>query len=129
MKNIDFINKVQAEKLGISESIIKKVNKYYWDKGVRRKLSTLESLSVFIKGLGVITVSRYNLNKFIKKTIIKLKMIRLSDKYKEENKKIYIDTLEKRLKKLLIKRNELAILYYEQDNRIFETDTVGVEEL
>lgn len=124
MKNIDLVNNTIANKLNIDEKIVKAVNKFYWKQGVKKRMSTLESTSVFVKGFATFTVSRYNVRRLIKKTIIQIRSLRESTKYKETTKVIYSAELYKKLRMLLEKRNELANFYYNEcNNGISEADT------
>lgn len=119
MKNIDLVNNIISERKNLKENVVKAINKYYWKQGVKKKMSTLESSSVFIKGFATFTVSRYNVRRLIKKTIIQIRNLRKSTKYKDSTKVIYSEELYNKLRMLLAKRNELANFYYnERINRI-----------
>jgi hypothetical protein len=112
MKNIQTVNKLIARELNKDEDLVESVNDFYW-KTVRRTLSSLESTSVSLKHLGTITVSKRKIDYFIKCTIGKIRNIRKSTKYKESTKALLLDVNMDRLKKALVRRNELATQYYE----------------
>lgn len=123
MKNIDIINRTISERTGIDEDVVKAVNKYFWKHGVKKNLSTLNDNALFIRGLGTIVVSRYNLRKMIYATIGKIRGIRNSTKFKETTREIYLEELYGRLRRLLKSRNELAKQYKnEHDKRIPQID-------
>lgn len=132
MKNLQIINKLVAREKGISEELVEQVNGFFW-KEVKRKLSTLESTSVSIKHIGTITTSKRKIDVFIKSLIGKIRNIRKSNRYKESTKALLLDVNMDKLRKALIKRNELATQYYEAYNRrrerIPQVDTNNSEEL
>lgn len=107
MKNIDIVNKIISKKLSIDEKTVAKINKFYW-KTIRRKLSSLESTSIFVKGFATFTLSRYNLRKEIQTTIERIRATPNSTKLKQVTKDLYIIILYERLKKLVVLRNKLA---------------------
>lgn len=127
MKNIDIVSSVISKKLNIDYKIVEKVNKYYWKKGVIKKISTLESGAIFVKGLLTFTSSRYNIKKEIKKTIDIIRNIKNSKKFTEEKKIIIIEELRNKLKILLIERNNIAKLIYERDNRIHSINSKSIK--
>ena len=118
MKNIDIVNTIVAKDLNLDVNIISEVNKFYWREGVLKKISNLESSAVFVKGLLTFTTSRYNIRNDIYKTISRIKNAKNNNFLSKLKKEDYIEQLYKRLRILLIERNNLAKLIYEQDNRI-----------
>lgn len=126
MKNIHTVNKLISRELNFDEKLVESINSFFW-KDVRSQLSNLDSTSVAIKHLGTITVSKRKVDQFIRMTIYKIRGIKKSVKYKESTKEIMLETHMNRLKKALIRRNELAKQYYEayakRANRILQTDT------
>lgn len=136
----DFFNKTIAEKLGERLkkelpdhnplSIVKQVNRYYWRKGVRKNLSEANYTAIFIKNLGTIAVSQKKLRKHIFEVIEGIRKVRNSKWITPEKKIIIEERLINNLKKLLVRRNELALLYYVQPNqRICKTNPEGDNEL
>lgn len=132
MKNIQTVSKLIARELEYDENEIERINDFFW-KAVRRKLSNLESTSVSIKHIGTITVSKRKVDQFIKTTIGKIRSIRKSVRYKPSTQALLLDINFDRLRKALIKRNELAKQYYEayakRAKRILPVATSGIEEL
>lgn len=128
MKSIDVVNAVIAKNKNIDTKLVASINKYYW-KTVRRKVSNLESMSVFVKGLLTFMASKYNVNRLILKTIRNIRMTRSSKKFGEEMKKSLLGKNFIHLKLLLNQRNKLAKHYYEHYRRLSKADTIGIEEL
>ena len=127
MKKPDFFNKACSEKLDLDLNIVKKVNSYFWKKGVKSNLSNAKYRAIFIKNLGTITVSYYKLNREILEIIAKIKALRVHKRKKELTKKLAIGNLTRNLTELLKRRNEIAWELYNnrnvKTNRISETDT------
>ena len=127
MKKPDFFNKACSEKLNIDLAVVKKVNSYFWKKGVKSNLSNAKYRAIFIKNLGTITVSYYKLNREILEIIAKIKAIRVHKTKKELTKKLAIGNLTRNLTELLKRRNEIAWELYNnrnvEVNRILKTDT------
>jgi ribosomal protein L31E len=129
MKNIDLVNSKISKKLNIDEKIVKAVNKFYWSKGIRKSLSNLDDTAVFVRGLGTFTASRYNVRKKISQVISQIRGVRISKKFKENTREIYLETLFNKLRLLLNIRNELAKQYLnERTNRIPKTNPDSIEE-
>ena len=132
MKKPDFFNKACAEKLGIDITVVKKVNSYFWKKGVKSNLSKAKYRAIFIKNFGTISVSYYKLNVEIIETIAKIRALRVHKRKKEITKKLAIGELTRNLTQLLKRRNEIAWELYrnrnEQNIGIPEIDTPGSEE-
>lgn len=127
MKNLDYVNKVISVEKGIPEKTVKAINDYYW-KTIRYKIVNLESTSVMVHGITTFMVSRYNIRKEISLTILKIRRIRGSETLTEKKKNFILIEYYSFLRKLLIQRNELAILYntlYYDDRGISKNDGKG----
>lgn len=115
MKNIDYFNKAIAEKKGLENDIVRKVNDFFWRKGVRKNLTDVNYRSLYIKHLGTITVSKYKLDKKIEHLIKRIRSVRVSPKFKEETKELILAKYYDSLKAMLKRRNEIALEYYNRD--------------
>lgn len=116
MKSIDVVNAVVSNNKKINVKTVAAINKYYW-KTVRRKVSNLESTSIFVKGLLTFTASRYNINKLISKTIYSIRKVRANTRYSDITKQGILEKHYKHLHLLLVQRNKLANYYYNEHNR------------
>lgn len=114
MKAINFVIKKVSEDSGLPRDQVKIVITKYWDEIYRRILS-LDDTTIAIRHVGVITVSKFKLNKYISKRIHKIRTVRGSD-FTERKKEYLLTHHYERLKKALIKRNELAIQYSHDKN-------------
>jgi hypothetical protein len=109
MKKPDFFDKACAEKLSIDLAVVKKVNRYYWKKGIKSNLASAKYRAIFIKNFGTITVSRYKLNEEIKELIAKIRNTRKSTKLKPESIEKALIFYYQNLRELLKRRNEIAL--------------------
>ena len=125
MRNLDYVCSVISKELDLPLDLVTKVNKEYW-REVKRKMNDLESTSIYVKKLGTFTVSRYMINKKIKKTIGVIRGTRKSKRYSELKREEVLKKLYSRLRKLLYQRNEIAKLYYVRRNRIYEINTESI---
>lgn len=116
MKNIDFIVKKTANDLNISEEIVRPfIDKYFklcYDKMVLGKIKD-DDTTIFLRNIGLFTISRYKLNNHIVKKISKIKGMMKSNKYTDEVKKEYVQKQKTRLTKALKHRNIIAKEYAE----------------
>lgn len=116
MRNIDYAIRKTAIDLNIENKSeeVKTVIMRYWkevrDKTVYNKME-LDKTTLFLRGIGIFTISHYKLNKFILKLISKIRGMNRSVKYTEEVKQSHTLKLMNRLKKALVHRNILAIYY------------------
>lgn len=125
MRNLDYVCSVISKELDLPLDLVTKINKEYW-REVKRKMNDLESTSIYVKKLGTFTVSRYMINKKIKKTIGIIRGTRKSKRYSELKREEVLKKLYSRLRKLLYQRNEIAKLYYVRRNRIYEINTESI---
>ena len=107
MKGIDYAVRKTLIDLNVPDNKsaeAKKVIARYWkeiyDKTVAMKMEDDKS-TLFLRGIGIFTISRFKLNKFILKTISKLKGIIKSKKYSNEVKERQQKKLKIKLKKKL----------------------------
>lgn len=115
MKTIEYFNKAVAEKMGVDQHLVKKINDYFWRIGVRRNIAELNHRSLYIKDLGTITVSRYKLYQRIETVIKRIRRLRDSDRFKELTKERKMANYYQTLKAMLRLRNEIAIEYYNKE--------------
>lgn len=108
MKKPDFFYKACAEKEELDFNLVKKVNTYFWRKGVRANLASAKYRAIFIKNIGTITISRYKLNEEIKELIAKIRNTRKSQKLKPQTIEKALIFYYQNLKELLKRRNEIA---------------------
>lgn len=122
MRNIDYVCSSVAKDMDLPLELVTKINKEYW-KEVKRKMNDLESTSIYVKKLGTFSVSRYMINKKIKKNILIIRGTRKSKKYSELRRQEVLKSLYERMRKLLFQRNEIAKLYYERSKRVRQTNS------
>lgn len=123
MKGIDYVNVNVAKELNQPLNIVEQINKEYW-REIKRKMNDLESTNIFVRKVGTFMVSKYLINKKIKKTISTIRNTKISTKYSEIKRNEILKNLYNRLRKLLKQRNEVSKIYYEQRiNRVLKSDT------
>lgn len=127
MINIDKINFIVSSKLDFDKEIVRKVNIIYWKK-IKSRITHLDDTTVSAKGLVNFTVSRYLLYNKIYEIIYKIRFAKSSNAFRDKKKEFILEEYYSYLRKLLNQRNELAILYYEQRKRIFESNSKSIEE-
>lgn len=127
MKNIDNVNSIISTKLGRDKEVIKAVNKVFW-KEVKQKMTHLEDTTIFIKGFTSFTVSKYLIREKIYDTIRAIRGITYSKKFTENKRKIILGKYYNYLRKLLKRRDDVAKIYYERNNRLPEPDSESIEE-
>lgn len=125
MKSLDYVCSVISKEMDLPLDLVTKINKEYW-REVKRKMNDLESTSIHVKKLGTFSVSKYMINKKIKKTILVIKGTKKSKRYSELKRSEVLKSLYVRLNKLLYQRNEIAKLYYVRNKRVHETDTQSI---
>lgn len=116
MKNIDVVNSIISKNKNVDVKTVAAINKLYW-KTVRRKVSNLESTSIFIRGLLTFTASKYNINRLIIKVIYSIRRVKSNTRYSETTRNAILDKYYRNLKLLLIQRNRLANYYYYEHTR------------
>lgn len=125
MKNLDYVCSVISKEMDLPLDLVTKINKEYW-REVKRKMNDLESTSIHVKKLGTFSVSRYMINKKIKKNIGLIRGTHKSKRYSELKREEILKKMYVRLKRLLYQRNEIAKLYYVRNKRIHETNTESI---
>jgi len=117
MKGLDFVIKKTSSDLNLPEDQVKKLLISYW-KEIEQQITKIESTTVSIKDIGVITVSKLKIRNFIFDTIDRIKRMRKSNKYSEINKNKYLGIHFSKLKNALKHRNILAKDYAEKYGNI-----------
>ena len=84
METIIKINKEVATELGFSEDLVKKVNKFYWEKGIKDSIRSAEHTNIRVRGLGTFTTSKFKLYLDIEKLIKFIRNLR-----RDKNNKQY----------------------------------------
>jgi hypothetical protein len=125
MKSLDYVCSVISKEMDLPLDLVTKINKEYW-REVKRKMNDLESTSIHVKKLGTFSVSKYMINKKIKKTILVIRGTKKSKRYSELKRIEILKSLYIRLNKLLYQRNEIAKLYYVRSKRVYETNTESI---
>ena len=125
MKNISIVNKVIAKKLNKPLSLITTVNHFYW-KTSREKLTSIEPVTIFLKNIGSITISKHKLYGEIKRLINKIRKTKTYERYNQESKDKIISETKIRLTKLLYHRNIIA--QDEYDQRVLAADRKRIKE-
>lgn len=115
MKGIDYVIKETAAREFQPEEQIKKLLTKYW-KEIYNSVLSLEHNTVAVRNLGVMTVSKFKLNNFIKKRISKIKLIKKKN-ISEITREKLLNQHYNRLKIALERRNSLAIQYYKDQQR------------
>lgn len=85
MKNIDYVNKLVAQKLNIPLEIVDKVNAHYWNT-VKQTMRNLQDESIYVKELGTISVSNFKLDRYIQDIRKYIKNVRQSPRFTEARK-------------------------------------------
>lgn len=100
--NIDIVNKELSNKLGIKESKIALVNKFYWDK-VKKHISSYSDQPINISKVCVIYPDKYLLKKRIFRMIKIIRCIKKSKRFTENSDKQieYIENSKVILRKYL----------------------------
>lgn len=122
MKNIDYAIKKTVTDLSLSgkEKQVKNLIDRYWSEVYDKMVNGLpeEKSTLFLRNIGMFTVSRYKLNNFIKKKIGKIKGMAKSEKYSDDVKKEFIGKQKKKLTLSLSYRNLVAKDYAEKFGNI-----------
>jgi hypothetical protein len=107
LKNIDNIILKTSKDLDIPKEKVKLVVDGYWNE-VYDKLINLDATTVYIRNVGLITISRYKLRKFISRMIGKVRNVKITEKYNESERKVVLEGTKKKLSKALFQRNIIA---------------------
>jgi hypothetical protein len=122
LKNLDYAVKKTVNDLFLSnqESEVKALVDRYWQEVYDKIVNGLpeDKSTLFLRNIGMFTVSRYKLNNFIKKKIGKIKGMAKSEKYSDETKKEVIERHKKKLTLSLSYRNLVAKDYAEKFGNI-----------
>lgn len=107
MKNIDNIILKTSKDLDIPKEKVKLVVDEYWNE-VYSKLLSLEATTVYIRNVGLITISRYKLRKFISRYISKIRSYDKTTKFSDSEKQVIVEKTKNKLRKALIQRDIIA---------------------
>lgn len=120
MKNLDYVIKKTASQIKLPEDKVRKVVEKYWETLRDKMVNGMdnEKTTLFLRNIGLFTVSRYKLNNFIKKKISKIKGMERSEKYSDEQKKVFFERHKKKLALSLKYRNLVAKDYAEKFDNI-----------
>lgn len=125
MKSLDYVCSVISKEMDLPLDLVTKINKEYW-REVKRKMNDLESTSIHVKKIGTFSISKYMINKKIKKTIAIIRGTKKSKRYSELRRSEVLKKLYSRLEKILYQRNEIAKLYYVRNKRVHEANTQSI---
>lgn len=107
MKNIDYIISKTSNDLKIPKDKVKPLVDEYWST-LERKVSKMESTTIFIRDVGVITISKFKLRGYIIELLYKIRRaVRYGKTHTMENKVMV--RYYNRLRKSLAQRNIIAI--------------------
>jgi len=120
LKNIDYVIKKTAADLKLPEEKIRPVIEAYWKAVYNKVVNGLDpgKTTLFMRNIGLFTVSRYKLNNFIQKRIDKIRGMTKSDKYTDKQKEEFIERHKKKLSLSLKYRNLVAKDYAEKFGNI-----------
>lgn len=119
IETINQINKEVAQELKIDESIVKKVNKFFWESGIKDAIRSAEYTGIRIRGLGTFYTSRHKLRKAIYDIINQIRFIRdVKEEFKVRSREELIEEKNEMLRKYLKRRNELAKAFYQKEENI-----------
>lgn len=120
MKSLDYAIKKMASDRDLPEDQVRVLIERYWEEVYNKLVNGMEEgkSTIFLRNIGMFTVSRYKLNKFIKKKIDKIKGMRRSEKYNDEQKKEFEKRHIPKLELSLKYRNLVAKDYAEKFGNI-----------
>jgi len=106
--------------MNLPEDKVRILIEKYWLELYKKLVNGMddEKTTLFLRNIGLFTVSRWKLNNFIKKKIDKIKGMGKSKKYTDEAKKEFIDRHKSKLKLSLTYRNLIAKDYAEKFGNI-----------
>lgn len=110
---VNVVNKLVAEKLDVSEDIVKVTNAFYWRFGVVESMRSGDHTAIRVGKVGTFMVSRRKLYRRIKKYISLIKALKSENvsEFKRVSKEERIEAYKADLRKLLARRNDIAKLY------------------
>jgi hypothetical protein len=120
LKSLDYAIKKTVVDTNLPASEVKMVIERYWAELSDKMINGMDDdkSTLFLRGIGLFTVSRYKVNNFIAKRIKKIKGMEKSTKYSEETKKEVINRHKKKLTLSLSYRNLVAKDYAEKFGNI-----------
>jgi hypothetical protein len=112
--------KKTATDLDLPEEKVRIIIEKYWKDIYQKIVNGMDDdkTTLFLRNIGLFTISRYKLNNFIKKKIAKIRGMGSSTKYSDQIKEEFIGKQRKKLAKSLIYRNIVAREYAEKFGNI-----------
>ena len=108
---INRVNKEVARELNINEDLVSAINKFYW-KEIKKTVQEAKHTSIWIRNVGTLAVSRTKLNRRIVQIIRQIRGLQNPTRvFKVKTREQCIEEKIELLKLLLIRRNDLAIIY------------------
>lgn len=118
MDTLNNVNREISKELNIPEDIVRKVNSYYWKRGVKEAISSGEHTSIRLKNIGTLAVSRHKINEKIVTLISKLRKLYVSEReFKKKTKEQVIEERKKELSLMCKRRSDIANVYLKNKQR------------
>lgn len=116
MKGIEHAIKKTAIDSGIPEDQVRMIVERYWQEVYSKMVKGMDDgkTTLFLRNIGMFTISKFKLTNFIKKRIDKIRGMRKSDKYTDEQKKEFEKNQFQKLELSLKYRNLVARDYAEK---------------
>jgi hypothetical protein len=120
LKNIDYAIRKTALDMDLPEDKVKMVVDRYWEELYRKMVKGMDDgkTTLFLRNIGLFTVSKFKLSNFIKKRIAKIRGMMKSEKYTDKQKEDFVNRHKKNLSLSLKYRNLLAKDYAEKFDNI-----------
>lgn len=126
------VNKVAAKLLGLDETLVKVVNKFFWKHGVKEAIQSASHTSVRIPKIGTLVTSRNKVNARIQRVIKSIRDISDPNKiFKEKSKEDCLRDKYEELTTMLKRRNDIAVAYKSNTDRLkqkYEVLNTSMEE-
>jgi hypothetical protein len=121
MQNLEYVSEVVSEEIGVSYERVLKVNDAYWAY-IKELMASGDYSSIFLTNLGTFSFIRYKINAVIIKYIISIRKLRKGEgsfaRETPEQREVAEVRLISELRKLLERRNDVAVTYYDRKKRI-----------
>lgn len=120
MKNLDYAIKKTVNDKDLPEGPVRILIERYWQEAYDKIVNGMDDgkSTLFLRNVGMFTVSKYKLTNFIKKKIDKIKGMRDSDKYTPEQKEEFEKRHKQKLALSCKYRNLIAKDYAEKFGNI-----------
>lgn len=123
IETISMVNREVARRLGQPEGLVKMVNQFFW-RDLKKEIASGQRHSLWLRGLGTLVVSRYKVNQKIRKLIWEIRYSR-ERTFERKDKEAHIKSLFVDLGLMLERRNEVAIIYKRNADRIKAKTNLG----